>query len=180
MSLIARFAPYLILAAFAAGGGITYYIDSLFDDAARAELLEKQAAAHKAAVKRAIEQSEKVRKLDNELLSDAADAKDEVDKAHDVFIKEVVKYVPQVSEAGCDCNLRIGAIRLLNAVRAGRAGGELRSPAGGTDEEGRTPSSITGLAEIQYHADCARRYNDLAADHNALIEWLRRHREISN
>jgi len=65
------------------------------------------------------------------------------------------------------CNLTRGTVSLLNLARTGQP-----DAAAVTDEEKQTPSSLTQRAEASAHAECATQYRELAAEHDALIDWL--------
>src|SRR3990167_5021548 len=80
-----------------------------------------------------------------------------------IFVKqEVIKYVKDNSQ----CDLSRGAVSLLNSAR-----GVPETPVL-TDAEKQTTSTITESAEIQYHADCATDYRQLAAEHDALVDFI--------
>ena len=80
-----------------------------------------------------------------------------------IFVKqEVVKYVKDNSQ----CDLSRGAVSLLNLAR-----GVPETPVL-TDAEKQTISTVTKSAEIQYHADCATDYRQLAAEHDALVDFI--------
>ena len=80
-----------------------------------------------------------------------------------IFVKqEVIKYVKDSSQ----CDLSRGAVGLLNLAR-----GVPETPVL-TDAEKQTPSTITKSAEVQYHADCATDYRQLAAEHDGLIDFI--------
>jgi len=80
-----------------------------------------------------------------------------------IFVKqEVIKYVKDNSQ----CDLSRGAVGLLNNAR-----GVPETPIL-TDAEKQTPSTITKSAEVQYHADCATDYRQLAAEHDALVDFI--------
>ncbi len=65
------------------------------------------------------------------------------------------------------CNLTRGTVSVLNFARTG-----LPDAAALTDEEKQTPSSLTQRANAAAHAECALQYRELAAEHDALIDWL--------
>lgn len=65
------------------------------------------------------------------------------------------------------CDLTRGDISVLNHARTG-----LPDTPALADEEKRTASTITQRAEADAHADCGLRYRALAAQHDALIDWL--------
>jgi len=65
------------------------------------------------------------------------------------------------------CNLTRGDVSVLNLARTGQP-----DAAAITDEEKQTPSSLTQRAEAEAHAECAIQYRELAAEHDALINWL--------
>lgn len=81
--------------------------------------------------------------------------------------KEIVKYVP-ATETTPDCSLTLGAVGLLNAARTGSG----LQPSIGFDAQGQTSTAI-GLRELSM-ADIklAEQYRELAADHDALVEYV--------
>lgn len=84
----------------------------------------------------------------------------ERDKAQ---LEEAIKHASD--NAGCVFTR--GDISLLNHARTG-----LPDAATGADAEGRAPAAYSQREEIAIHADCGTRYRDLAARHDALIDWL--------
>lgn len=66
-----------------------------------------------------------------------------------------------------DCDLTRGDVGVLNRARTG-----LPDAPALADAEKHAASTHTQRAEIQAHADCGLRYRDLAAQHDALIDWL--------
>jgi hypothetical protein len=93
----------------------------------------------------------------------------EVEKIREVEKRipyEVVKYVP----SNPACNLSVGAVRLLNDARVLSHPEADRRPAEPlSDAASRAPSDVGQPEEVAAHADCASRYAELAARHNALI-----------
>lgn len=65
------------------------------------------------------------------------------------------------------CHLSRGDISLLNRARTG-----LPDATALTDEKERAAAALTQRDEISAHADCGLRYRALAAEHDALIDWL--------
>lgn len=163
----------IALIAFGAGSGSTLYIKSKFDAAARAKAAEHALEEQREAVRLAIEQMEELRALDNEILSAAVEKERVIETRYRTIVKEKIVYVPENPV----CDLTRGAVGLLNDIRAGQGG--LPQASGLSDEESRAPSTITQRAEVEAHADCARRYNTLAIQHNALIDWIEK-RNISS
>ena len=93
--------------------------------------------------------------------------------------KEVVKYVPATQDAS-DCQLSVGAVGLLNAARTGT---NFQSSAY-LDAQIKAASGI-GLLELSVaDIEIAEQYRQLAADHDALVEYVedyqRRLKEVAN
>lgn len=93
--------------------------------------------------------------------------------------KEVVKYVPVTQDAS-DCQLSVGAVGLLNAARTGTD----FQPSAYLDAQIKAASGI-GLLELSVaDIELAEQYRQLAADHDALVEYVedyqRRLKEAAN
>jgi len=65
------------------------------------------------------------------------------------------------------CNVKRQHVSLLNLARTG-----VSDATAVPDAEGSATSALTESAELEAHSDCAVRYRQLAADHDALIDWL--------
>lgn len=86
--------------------------------------------------------------------------------------KEIVKYVPATETAG-DCQLNVGAVGLLNAARTGTD----FQPAAYLDAQIQAASGV-GLRELSLaDIELARQYRELAADHDALVEYVEDYRQ---
>ena len=153
IALLARFKSYLWI------GGITLAIGMIlggwtvkkFYNAVEIARLEKSVQLEK----QAREASEKA--LSNLQVKTLNIQRDKI------FVKqEVIKYVKDNSQ----CDLSRGAVSLLNLAR-----GVPETPVL-TDAEKQTASTITKSAEVQYHADCATEYRQLAAEHDALVDFI--------
>ncbi len=105
--------------------------------------------------------------------AELADSRGRIEYVKEIVTREVPRYVTVSQAADSDCNLTVGAVRLLNCARTGSA--ECVAATGVTDAESRAPSVVTGQALIQSDAEVALRYNDLAVRHDALIDFLNRH-----
>lgn len=85
--------------------------------------------------------------------------------------KEVVKYVP-ATENTPDCRLTVGAVGLLNAARTGTD----FQPTAYLDAEIKAATSI-GMRELsQADIDLASQYRQLAADHDALVDYVEQYK----
>ena len=84
----------------------------------------------------------------------------ERDKAQ---LEEALKHASD--NAGCIFTR--GDVSLLNHARTGQP-----DAAAGADAEKHAPAALTQRAEITAHADCGTRYRTLAAERDALIDWL--------
>lgn len=155
--------------AFTAGSGSALYVDSKFDDASKLEATERALDAQREAVKRAIEQSEQTRAIDDEVLSDLLSATTDARAQGDNFKKEIERYV----EDNPSCGLGSDAVRLLNELRAGgiTSVSELRKAAEGAAKESRA-ITISQVDEVAAHGDCIVHYNELMHKNNALIDWI--------
>lgn len=80
-----------------------------------------------------------------------------------VLLEEALKNAS--NNAGCIFTR--GDVSLLNHARTG-----LPDAAAGADAEGRAPAAYSQREEIAAHTNCGTRYRDLAAKHDALIDWL--------
>lgn len=163
---------HLVVAALAIGGAL--YVDHKFDEAARAGQLEDALKEQEKAVARAIAQERAMRAIDDEVVSGYIQELEDIRANPQVLEKEVVKYV-RVPENGRDCNLTVGAVGLLNRERTG-----VPDPATArlTDAEKQAPSAVDQRQEVRAHAQCGRHYREMAAQHDALVEWIERQREL--
>lgn len=81
--------------------------------------------------------------------------------------KEVVKYVPVTQDAP-ECRLSVGAVGLLNAARTGTN----FQPSTYLDAQVKAASDV-GLLELSVaDIELAEQYRQLAADHDALVEYV--------
>jgi len=168
----------IVLVAFLAGAGGSWYVKSQFEAADRAHALQDALDRQHEAVKLAITQSEALRALDQEILSQVTEQEVQIRETTKYIIEQVEVYVPVESE--CSPNYSVGAVRLLNQSRRPGAASNLQGlpdTPGFSDEESRAPSTITQRAEIEAHIDCAARYNQLKAKHDALIDWIHKNQK---
>lgn len=170
-SLFSASTLIMLLIAFVAGCGITWYTLTAFYKADTADTLSVALELRNEAIRDTIERGDEIRRLDLiEFEKQLAQAKvsSVVTKT---ITEEVIVYVPETN----DCNYSFGAIGLLNIARQPWLGSSLATlptTAGLSDETLRTTSSFTQRDEVKAHAACATQYNDLAVKHDALIDWL--------
>lgn len=171
LSKIASGRGVLIIAmvAFAAGSSSAFYVSNKFDEADKYRAAEIALVAQRDAVQRAIDQSEQIRALDNDVLSELSSATADVRGRSDIFKREVEKYV----EDNPACGLNNDALRLLNELRANgvTSVSELREAAEAATEAGGA-IAIGQVDEVTAHGECITRYNELMHGNNALIEWI--------
>lgn len=90
--------------------------------------------------------------------------------------KEVIKHVPATESLPVDCRLSVGAVGLLNAARTGAD----VQPAPDLDAQSQAPSAI-GLRELsESDTEIAGQYRELAADHDALVEYVEQYQKRLN
>jgi hypothetical protein len=146
-----------------------------FDDAARLKETEQALVATQNAVRRAIEQEQARRAIDDGVILAVESQRQQIQTVERTIIKEIPVYVEAEGDSGC--NLTRGAVGLLNLARSA-PGSEVRS-ASLADEEGRATSTVTQRAEVEAHADCATRYNRLMIEHNGLIKHIQKTNALS-
>ena len=156
------------LIAFSLGAGSSVYIVNKFNAAARLHATEKALEQQKEAVARAIKQSEAMRELDFEIIGSLNEAEDGIDEAHNQFSTEIIKYV----EVPGKCDLSGGAVRLLNnLIDSGDGVQGVQAPAN-ADEESAKAAPVSQFDQTTHHGQCIKRYNELMAEHNNLIDWI--------
>ena len=81
--------------------------------------------------------------------------------------KEIVKYVP-ATQGVSDCQLSVGAVGLLNSARTGSD----FQPSAYSDAQVQAHSGV-GMLELSVaDIELAEQYRQLAADHDALVEYV--------
>lgn len=160
--------------AFSAGAGAAIYVKGKWDAADRAKEAERALLIQQEAVRRAIAQGEELRRLDNQILSELADKGAEIRVVERTITKVVSHYVP-AETADRDCRLANAVVWMLNDARRGHQG-PVPGASEPTDEEARAPSAVTRREEVEAHADCAIRYNEIAHRYSALIDWIEQSR----
>lgn len=168
--LRARTLIVLFTATFALGSCSGALIVKKYNDAQKTQQIQLELRAKDKAIEVLRHRYEQQRKTDAEIIDRLRNREAEIREVEKIVTKEVIKYVP-VDESG-SCNLTRGAVGMLNAARAGRGSAELPGAPKLSYGEAAEPSSITQRAEVEAHAQCGVRYNELAARHNALIDWL--------
>lgn len=87
--------------------------------------------------------------------------------------KEVVKHVPATETLPAECRLSVGAVGLLNAARSGA---DVQPPADVAAQS--EASTAVGLRELsEADIELARQYRELAADHDALVEYVEQYQQ---
>ena len=146
-----------------------WFAHGLYSQASLSEQLTKAQEQMRQAVQRAIDEAERVRQIDMEIVEDHTDVQAVIREVEREVIVEVIKYVSNDSS----CNLTVGAVGLLNDARRAAAGGDAVSgTAGFTDEESQAASTTTQQDSVTAHKACAIEYERLRNQHNALISWL--------
>lgn len=161
--------PVLLTVAFLSGAGVTAYSLNVYHKAELADELTASLKQEKQAVTDAIIESDRIRALDQKYYEkEVADVKKL--KATIKYVeKEVPKYVPENES----CNYRVGAVGMLNLARRPDLEEQLMSEAAKlSDEALNAITTHSQLAEIQSNIQCAERYNELAASHDKLVDYL--------
>lgn len=164
-----RGAIIVAMVAFGAGSGSALYVNNKLVQANKYEAAQVALDAQRDAVRRAIEQSEETRAIDDEVLTGLSEATTSARAQSAQFKKEIEKYV----EANPSCSISGDAIRLLNELRAGgiTSVSELRKAAEITAQKSKA-SSVDQIDEIVAHGECIDQYNELMHKNNALIDWI--------
>ena len=153
IALFARFKSYLWI------GGITLVIGMILGGWA---VKKSYNAGEIARLEKSVQLEKQAREASEKALSNLQVKTLNIQRDK-IFVKqEVIKYVKDNSQ----CDLSRGAVSLLNSSR-----GVPETPVL-TDAEKQTISTVTKSAEIQYHADCATDYRQLAAEHDALVDFI--------
>jgi len=164
--------PVIAVTAFLAGSSVAAYTSHVFHKAALSDELTEALNRQNKAVLQAIEENDEIRALDQKYFNiELAKAK-EIQVVTKFITKEIVKYVPDESTGAC--NYTIGAVGLLNVARQ-PFNGSVASVYETTDQPNpalQATSAHTQRSEIEWHAQCAGQYNELAAKHDALVDWL--------
>lgn len=123
----------------------------------------------------AVQQTHQSIKKSDEIENKAIDRKDQVRVQYKTITKEIVKYVPQTVHDKCIASdgtivattLSAGAVSVLNADETSPG----VQPASLSDEESAAATEV-GLQELSQHiATLKEKYGELAADHDALVEY---------
>lgn len=153
IALLARYKSYLWAGGIALAAGIFIggWAVKEFYQAGRIKALEKS-----------VELEKQARNASEKALSDLQMEMLTIERDKIIVPQEVIRYV----KVNPDCDLSRGAVSLLNRSR-----GVPETPAL-SDGEKQAPSTITQPAEVQHHSECAIQYRELAAKHDALIEFI--------
>lgn len=88
--------------------------------------------------------------------------------------KEIIKYVPQPKdESDTSCNLTVGAVGLLNSARTGTD----FQPSRYSDAQVQAPTDIGMLELSQSDIELASYCRQLAADHDALVDYIEQYKK---
>lgn len=161
----------MLLMAFLVGGFVGWKVTSTIEKAASVNALMDAIKDRDESIARIESHYERLLDLNNASYQQLEAKLAKLRQSERTIIKEVPVYV----QSNPDCDLTVGAVGLLNSARAGVSGGGApeAGAAGTPDAEKLSPSIVTQRAEVEAHADCAIRYNELAEKHDALIEWIR-------
>ena len=147
---------YAVIFGLVVGFGAGFYTKGEFDKADQLDTV----VAQNAETDKAIEDSAKAEvKLEEK--------RERVRTEIKYITKEIVKYVP-VTQSASDCQLSVGAVGLLNGARTGSD----FQPSAYGDAQVKADSGL-GLRELSVaDIELAEQYRQLAADHDALVEYV--------
>ena len=164
--------PAIALIAFLSGSAVAAYTSHVFHKAELSDRLSDALIDQREAVIQIARDSEKLRALDQKYFEEEIQKIRLIKDKVKIITKEIIKYVPE--EGTGACNYSIGAVGLLNTARQ-PFNAEVVSLSETTDQPNsilKTTSTHSQRAEVESHIQCAEQYNELAAQHDALIGWI--------